>query len=448
MNQQPTLGKRGNHPATRVAVATVAALLLRATLDFAYVNYVARFAGFPFAFYGINTLRLLESYVITLLSASWLVYSFYRRPRPSGIALVLYFVVVIMPLLSLYGLMDAPASFVYAAAGSFAVLVAVTGMLPRVKVPSAGRDLVYLGITTLVGVCAYVYGWLALTGGLERLNFDLLSVYEVRDEYVQRLGPFMGYLVPWQANVVNIAIFCIALWRRNYWLLGGAVVAQLLLFGMTGHKSFLFAPVLAGGVYFVWIKKNGLIYITSGATILVIASYFLFSVTNDHLAPSLFIRRLFFVPAANHLIYYDFFSQPEHPFAMLSNSILSPFTPYPYDMPVIRVISWAYWGRDFGSNVGYLGDAFAHFGFAGMFLFSIILGLFLRIVDSVGARLPANLVASLVTPPATALTNSALFTSLLTHGLILAVVIVWLLQAMVERRMKTSKVVHAHGRLR
>lgn len=99
-----------------------------------------------------------------------------------------------------------------------------------------------------------------------------------------------------------------------------------------------------------------------------------------------------------------------------------------------RVTAWAYWGRDFSPNVGYFGDAFTHFGFMGVFLFPIILRLFLRIVDSVGTRLPANLVATVVATPAMALTNSALFTSLLTHSLILTVVMVWLLRAMAERR--------------
>jgi hypothetical protein len=452
MNRQPTSRKGVHGRAARVMLAAMAALLLRAALDFTYVNYVDKFfheslsAG-VFAFTGIGTLRLLESYVIALILSIWLAASLYRRWRPSGIALLLYFVFVILPLSSLYGLTDAPASFVYTAAGSFALLIVVTGLLPEAKVPRPGHDLVYLGLTAVLGICVYVYGWLVLTGGLGRLNFDLLSVYEVRVEYVQRQGPFLGYFIPWQANVINILILCYGLHKRNLWLLGIAGVAQLLLFGMTGHKSFLLSPVLAVGVYFIWRRRNALFYIFAGASVLVLASYVLFLATNNHLPSSLLIRRLFFVPAANHLIYYDFFSQPENPFVMLSDSVLEPFVRYPYDTPVTRVISWAYWGRDFSPNVGYLGDAFAHFGFTGMFLFSIILGLFLRVVDSVGSRLPTNLVAAVMATPAMALTNSALFTSLLTHGLIPAVVLLWLLRFVVERRSRPGEVKGIQARL-
>ena len=292
----------------------------------------------------------------------------------------------------------------------------------------------------MLGICAYVYGCLVLSGGLGRFNLDLLSVYEVRAEYLtRRVGPVLGYFIPWQANVINILILCWALHKRKLCLLAAAGIAQVLLFGMTGHKSFLLAPLLASGVLLVWGRKNFLLYLFGGATAMILVSYTLFLVTGNHLGPSLLIRRLFFVPAANHFIYYDFFSRLENPFVMLSNSILAPFIQYPYDMPITRVISWAYWGRDFGPNVGYLGDAFEHFGFMGMFLFSVILGLFLHAVDSVAGRLPSNIVAAVIATPAMALTNSALFTSLLTHGLIPAAVLLWLLRFLEERRVKRGE---------
>jgi len=438
MSKQAVLKKEVHSRTTYVVLAAMAAFLLRVALDFTYVNYVEKFfheslsAG-VFAFTGIGTFRLLESYVIALILSIWLAASLYCRWRPSGIALLLYFVFVILPLSSLYGLTDAPASFVYTAAGSFALLIVVTGLLPKTQVPRPGHDLVYLGLTAVLGICVYVYGWLVLTGGLGRLNFDLLSVYEVRAEYVQRLGPFLGYFIPWQANVINILILCYGLHKRNLWLLGIAGVAQLLLFGVTGHKSFLLSPMLAVGVYFIWRRRNALFYIFAGASVLVLASYVIFLATNNHLPPSLLIRRLFFVPAANHLIYYDFFSRPENSFVMLSNSILAPFIQYPYDAPIPIILARTYWGIDFWPNVGYLGDAFAQFGFVGMFLFSMILGVFLRIVDSVGSRLPTNLVAAMLATPAMAVTNSPLFTSLLTHGLIFSLVMLWLLRGVVRR---------------
>lgn len=445
MVQNPKMGSRpsarkGGHSLSRsVVLAATATLSLRAALDFTYVNYIDKYfadslsAGI-FALTEISLLQLLESYAIALILSIWLAAFLYRWWRPSGIALLLYFVFVILPLSSLYGLTDAPRSFFYAVAGSFAMLIVVTKRLPQVKAPCPSRDLAYLGLTIVLGIGAYVYGSLLFTEGLGRFSLDLLSVYEVRAEYVQTRTPFLGYFVPWQANIINIFLLIYAVHGRRYWLAGLAIAAQLLLFGMTGHKSFLLAPILAGGVYFLWARKHAFSWMMLGATLAVMVSFATFLVTSDHLVSSLLIRRLFFVPAANHLIYYDFFSRLENPYVMLSNSALGLFVRYPYDVPVPVVIAREYWSREFWPNVGYLGDAFAHLGFMGMFLFSIVLGIFLRVLDSVGSKLPHHVGAAIISVSAMALINSGLFTSLFTHGLALALAMLWLLRRLMGKQ--------------
>ena len=427
----------------RIALACVMALLFRVVLDFLYASYMSQiYASSPTLSFPLiaNSLpRLLESYAIALTLAICLAASLYNRWRPSGIVLVLYFVVVMLPLSSLYGLADAPAAFVYVSGMSFAVLIIATGLLPRVKVPRPGRSLLYLGLLTVAGISAYVYGWLAFTGGLERLSFDLLSVYEVRADYMQTRGPLIGYFVPWQANVFNIIILCYGLEKRNYWLLGLTFIAQLFLFGMTGHKSFLFAPLLAGGVFLIWQRKNAISYILLGASLVVLVSYAHFLITGDWLMSSLFIRRLFFVPAGLHLVYYDFFSQPEHPFYMLSDSVLSSFISNPYGIHMSSLIASSCWDVEFNPNVGYLGNAYGNFGLWGMLLFSAILGVVLSIVDSLGSSLPPHFVAAAISMPAISITQSALFTSMLTHGLVPVMFMLWIYCALVRETKEHSE---------
>ena len=159
----------------------------------------------------------------------------------------------------------------------------------------------------------------------------------------------MGYLIPWQAYVFNMFGLLYALNKKgkSYWLLSLVIIAQLLIFAMTGHKSFLLAPFLVSGVYMVWRSKSAITWIIIGAFLLVITSYIYFLITKDEFVPSLFIRRLFFVPARLHVLFYDFFSQPKHPFYMLSIRFRF-MVKNPYNMPMVRVIALEYWGRSSG----------------------------------------------------------------------------------------------------
>lgn len=437
-------GARHNSPNLRMRVALVcfATLLFRCMLDFLYIEYITRIYPTDFPLVERGAFRVIESYIIVLVLSIVVAGSLYRRWRPSGIVLVLYLVVVIVPLTSQYGFADAPTLLVYAATGSIIVLVAVTELHPRLRIPQPSPGIVYLWLTCLFAMSIYVYGWLIFTGSLERLNFNLLAVYELRAKYVQMRGPFMGYFIPWQGYVINILGLLYALRRRSYWLIGLFAVAQLLLFGMTGHKSFLLAPFLAGGVYLVWQRKNAISWVLIGALLLTSVSYTYFLMTGDEFVPSLLIRRLFFVPARLHILYYDFFSQPGHPFYALSDSILRYLIQNPYGMPMPRVIALEYWGREFWPDVGYLGDAYGNFGTPGMFLFSMVLGLFLRAVDSLTKHLPSHFVAAAISLPAMTLTESALFTSLLTHGFILTALTLWVLHRVKVYRQRPTNSPH------
>lgn len=427
-----------------VALVCFATLLFRGVIDFLYVEYVTRFFSAEFPLIEGGLLRMVESYIIMLLLIIFITRSLRRQWRPSGIVPLIYFIVVMVPLYSLYGLADAPASLVYAATGSIIVLVAVTELLPRLRVPKPGPGFVHLWIILLFAMSVYVYGWLIFTGGLQRLNFNLLTVYDVRAEYVETRGPLMGYLIPWQGYVINILAFLYALRQRSYWLLAIVVLSQVLLFGMTGHKSFILAPLFSVGVYHIWRKRSAILLILIGSILIAAISYAYFLAFSDEFPPSLFVRRLFFVPALLHVLYYDFFSQPDHPFYMLSDSFLRYLVPNPYEMPTVHVIALNYFGREFSPNVGYLGDAYGNFGVLGMFLFSVVLGLVLRIADSLATRLSPHFVAAAFSMPVMALTQSALFTTLLTHGLLLATLSLWILSRVEIPSLKRDK----HGTCR
>jgi len=408
----------------QILLACALTILIRVFLDILYSIYVIKFYNNEFLM-DISIYRYIESYFVLLLISVLIFYTICRKKKPSDIFVIFLFTLIFIPLTTLYGMSNVSNIFLYEIITCLILLLIILRYLPLKKIPRPGSDIRLLLLSIVPLISIYVYAWLMLTGGLERLNFDLARVYAVRAEYVLENGPFMGYFVSWQAYIFNIAIICYGFLRKNYWMVIIGFTLEFLLFGMTGHKSFLFSPFLAIAIFFIWQRKNAISLILVGIFLLLCGSYFLYLLSSNELIPAIFIRRMFFIPAKLHIIYYDFFSQPNNPLYMLSDSIFRYFMNNPYGQHMPEVIAQHFWGRIFWPDVGFLGDAYGNFGFAGMLVFSAIVGVILRIVDNFMDYLPAHFIASIMVMPFYALTESALLTTLFTHGLIVAVLVVW-----------------------
>jgi fructose-specific phosphotransferase system IIC component len=86
-------------------------------------------------------------------------------------------------------------------------------------------------------------------------------------------------------------------------------------------------------------------------------------------------------------------------------------------------------GREgMGANNGYVSHGFAHAGYFGVIIYSIILGLLLKLIDDMTYnKLPLWFSISLsIAPLRTVLINSDLFTTMLTHGLFISLIIIFL----------------------
>ena len=79
------------------------------------------------------------------------------------------------------------------------------------------------------------------------------------------------------------------------------------------------------------------------------------------------------------------------------------------------------------ANANLWADGFANFGFAGMFAATFGLGVTMIILNSFGRDRDLRVTGSIAGVMAFPLANSALLTTLLTHGLGLALFLLWLL---------------------
>jgi hypothetical protein len=401
-----------------------AAMLYKLMLDVAYRQVIVPVYGYIGYTPEYSSMKTLFAFFMVAAITALLCISESNNRRPSNIIINLQWLIILIPLLTLYGQENRSTLFVISAIASFILLMVIARLGSSVSITKPGKIFRSIGYLTLIGIAVYVYGTLIRTVGLGGINFNFHNIYEQRAQLDQTsTGGIFGYLISWQGYVINVMLVALGLWRRSKVLVAVGIFAQILLFGLANYKAFLAAPVFAIALYYLPSKRQ-LLLLTIGVVTLLVMGIAAQEVLGINLITGVFVNRIFFVPAMLHFVWYDFFAN--HPFVMLSNSILSQFVNYPYDMPLMHVVSQYYWNRDFSPNVGYLGDAYAQFGIVGMMFFSIILGLFLRMVDSVGHNNP-RICQAIIAIPALALLNSALFTSLLTHGFIIAILLMWLL---------------------
>ena len=256
-----------------------------------------------------------------------------------------------------------------------------------------------------------------LAYGLEGIDLSLFTMgeetYDVRAAVSERdtlltaylMGPLRMVLLP------MLIVYGLTDLKRNWWMSLLGVGGLLFLFLLNPQKSIFFgiAVVLAMYLFKSYRTKAGMILYGLAAACLVAA---LLNVATGHLmAESIVLRRLFFIPVIVGDNYFTFFDG--HPM-LLSHSVLGHWVDYPYQLEPSRMIGEMMYNRaETNCNTGIIGDGFMNFGHVGAVLFVAAAALFVRRVEGQmqNARffgLAALLVYTFL--------NSALLTTLLTHG--------------------------------
>jgi hypothetical protein len=82
------------------------------------------------------------------------------------------------------------------------------------------------------------------------------------------------------------------------------------------------------------------------------------------------------------------------------------------------------------ANANIWADAYANFGYAGIICFTLLLAILLWLYDSIAVNRDTRLAALAIGLPAFALANGGLLTSLLTNGVVLAMLLTYLMPEM------------------
>jgi hypothetical protein len=272
-----------------------------------------------------------------------------------------------------------------------------------------------------------------MSGVVSNANLDFNKVYDFRETNSAILNVGVGgYFNSWVTKIFNMFLIAFCLHKKRYMLVSIFVLLQVFFFSVIAVKSVIFYPLLVIGVWYYFRKSNFSIVIPLLLMTVIIMAYSAYFVFDDIRLSSWFIRRAFFVPAELTFVYFEFFSVT--PNVYWSNSIFSNFIEYPYQQPLSWVVG-DFVGTGTHANNGYVSSGYAHFGVFGVFIYSIILGIFLRILNRLCySGIPLWMgVALTVVPFRSLLTNSDLLVTMMTHGLLLTLVLLTLVRTKNEK---------------
>jgi hypothetical protein len=404
-------------------------VFFRLTLDLSYGVFVSLDLwgdGFP---YSVSWGRIAESWVAL---GGLIALTPHRFKRPSDFLALLLFLLCIIPITSYYCWAGGERVWFWALGFQYLLFCAFLFMMRgygsfEVWRPRRGPQYAFGLIIVILVLCLFR---ILQAGVLDQIAFALEPelVYSRRAFVSSQVEVgIWGYLVSWAIKVAAIYLLIDGIVSRRWgrMLLAGA--GCLMLFGLFAHKAIIFGAIVASLVLLAWpMLARGFSIAPVGLGILTLLMFVTVSVLDTYLFQSIFSRRLFFVPARLDFLYYDFFSGQTPLF--FSNSFLRHFFEYPFDKPYPNVIGdfSGIGGKDTAANNGFLATGYMQLGWCGVVLYPIAAAILAGAVDVLGRRSPGFVAAVCFYPFAALFTSSDLPTAILTHGIGLLLLLLWL----------------------
>ena len=399
-------------------------LFYRAVLDFMYLTQLSplyAYSGFttdlsPVS-YGLSWLLLL-TFVPLVAGIQG------QECRPSSMLVTTLNLLYFIPMTSYVGCKGSPFWFLASVAVYWLIFLLLQLYIPSFtlrKIPVHHGKLLFLLLT--VGAVLLVMGISGVYTGF-RLKLDISDVYNIRAEAAAYDIPtVLSYALSWMTVVLSIVILY---WLREkkYWLTAGLIVVYFFYYSIGAHKSVFLFLLLLLACYFLY--HSWMLRWSAGFLSLGVAACWIAQEVFHFLEPmSLFVRRFMYVPVQLSEIYAVYFTQ--NPLNLLREGFLGKLGfDSVYSVKIPMVIG-EFAGSGANANNGMVGDMYANLpAILGVLLFPLILIIISRLLDLSAATLPQRISISFCAYYAISFSNTAWGTTLLSEGLLLACVLLYL----------------------
>lgn len=351
--------------------------------------------------------------------------------RPSSFVCIFLFVVVYIPYTTV-GILSTSIEITVFVLSALAMavslfLLSTVERIPILRVPRPSLSPLVFWI--IFGSVASLLGVVVVNGlGIPSRIPSLLAAHDTRMEYRSASTASVAYSIIWLAKVVGPLLLSLGVTRRrrSYFLIGALV--QVAVFALAGWKSAIFAALIVVGASVLvsrW-RFHAVIIMVLAASGIIVVGMLWYGTSGDDLVLSVFFRRMIATPGLLTAHYVEFFSV--NPKAMLGHSVFSSVAPTNYYVTPAFIIGEHVFGRETTSaNANVWADAFANFGVIGILVFSVLLSGVLWLFDSVSRVHGLQFGTAFIAISAFSLSDTGLMTTLATHGLLLAILLLILM---------------------
>lgn len=280
----------------------------------------------------------------------------------------------------------------------------------------------------ILGVLLLVIIMLPNIGNIRFVNFlsNHEEMYNLRAELSSSRGVLTGYVLHWLKGGILPILFTKYLKDGLYKKLLLCVLAYFILYMLDMQKITFLMPLILYSIYKVlhfrnW-QNNFHIIIMTSIIIISILIYNNLDISVIYSLAAVFILRTICCEGWLATYYYKFFVTEGHPFTYYSHINIVNFITegYPYNEALGRAVS----NGGMNANACFLiTDGIAAAGVAGIFIIGIIFCIFLFILNSVFKEYDLRYVGICFIPAIISLLNVSFFTSILTSGIGLIVII-------------------------
>jgi hypothetical protein len=379
-----------------------------------------------------------------------------RLRQPSDGVLYVLLPLVVIPVLTVAAtdviFASVARDLIVSVAGAY-VLLAACSRVPRVvgvthpRLPHPRRPRRQPWMIAIL-LSAASYSLMFATFGVHFRFLSFSDVYSVRAVFTEQAPGALGYLLDWQAGVINPLLIIYGMQSRRRLPLLAGLAGDFLIYSVTGFKSVLFSVLVIAAFIFA-LRQKGRKVPAAGARIAVALAALVAAAAvidlHGHAITwtSLFVRRLSLAAGVNTGYYFQYFSG--EPKTRLAFGVIGKILGRTGITPPPAQIATAVYHSAGNPNANLWADAYANFGHAGVIVFTLILAAFLWFFDRAARGTDLRAATVLLVVPALSLANSALFTDLLTHGMLLALLVVTQWPRMVRQAEAPAGLVASRG---